>query len=367
MSDPSCVTGDFRFHLEFDEIMELLMDRSLYPDPGLCLRELAQNSIDACRRKMAESKLGGQNNNYTPCIEVWDRTKDAENPRIVFQDNGSGMSIDTIQRYFLRIGRSYYRSPEFDSERSFLESHGIELDACSRFGIGIVSCFMIADWIEVETRQSHHSGISVRLDQSSRHFMLKEVPKLSFDSVATAQGLHDSGQPTGTRVTLFCRPEVRLDVHEILSTFLVNTEFPVAIYGSANSRERRVEPLIWSEMQLAPISSVRSDRISRSLKPILITSEIDLGALKGVRGRACFFFLKDHSGKPSVRQGFLTIESGNLSLAGMPLFLGTVIKKELHSNFLKSPDRFEFPEMKTFPKKSLLRESGTASLTKSGS
>ena len=54
MADPSYVAGVFWFQLEYENILALLMDRSLYPDPSLFLRELLQNALDACRRKEAD-------------------------------------------------------------------------------------------------------------------------------------------------------------------------------------------------------------------------------------------------------------------------------------------------------------------------
>src|ERR1700732_1629885 len=47
MQDSRYLARGFRFQLEFEDIMRLLMDRSLYPDPSLFLRELLQNALDA--------------------------------------------------------------------------------------------------------------------------------------------------------------------------------------------------------------------------------------------------------------------------------------------------------------------------------
>jgi hypothetical protein len=38
---------DWRFHLDQEEIIQLLMGESLYGDPSLCIRELLQNALDA--------------------------------------------------------------------------------------------------------------------------------------------------------------------------------------------------------------------------------------------------------------------------------------------------------------------------------
>ncbi|MBE9566724.1 MAG: hypothetical protein IMF16_08235, partial [Proteobacteria bacterium] len=122
MKDKQYVAGAFRFQLEYDDIMRILMDKSLYPDPSLFLRELLQNALDACRHKEALWKEKGRPVPYKPRIVVWDHSDDPDAPRIIFQDNGVGMSLDIVENYFMRVGKSYYRSPQFQAERQRLES-----------------------------------------------------------------------------------------------------------------------------------------------------------------------------------------------------------------------------------------------------
>lgn len=110
MADKSYIAGGFRFELEYERILKLLMDKSLYPDPSLFLRELLQNSLDACRLRKALIEEEGHGAHYTPHIVVWDHSADADDPRVVFQDNGIGMSEEVVKNYFMRVGRSYYRS-----------------------------------------------------------------------------------------------------------------------------------------------------------------------------------------------------------------------------------------------------------------
>ncbi len=39
-------------------------------------------------------------------------------------DNGVGMTEDVIKNYFKQIGKSYYRSPEFNQERAAMKAAG---------------------------------------------------------------------------------------------------------------------------------------------------------------------------------------------------------------------------------------------------
>ncbi|MCH8148671.1 MAG: hypothetical protein IH987_11850, partial [Planctomycetes bacterium] len=117
MKDKRFIAGPFRFQLEYENIMRLLMDKSLYPDPSLFPRELLQNSLDACRHMQALTEFQECRASYKPNIVVWDHSDDADDPRIIFQDNGIGMSLKIVEDYFMRVGRSYYRPPEFDAEK----------------------------------------------------------------------------------------------------------------------------------------------------------------------------------------------------------------------------------------------------------
>lgn len=65
MANPLYVAGAFRFQLDYEQIMKLLMDKSLYPDPAMFLRELLQNSLDACRYKKALAEDAGMGINIS--------------------------------------------------------------------------------------------------------------------------------------------------------------------------------------------------------------------------------------------------------------------------------------------------------------
>lgn len=143
MEDKSYLAGGFHFQLEYESILKLLMDKSLYPDPSLFLRELLQNSLDACRNREAHAKELTQESLYEPRIVIWDYSTDTENPRIVFQDNGTGMSRKIVENYFMRVGRSYYRSREFDSERARLNKRGYSLKPHLNLG----SEFCLVSWL----------------------------------------------------------------------------------------------------------------------------------------------------------------------------------------------------------------------------
>ena len=252
MKDKTYLAGAFRFQLEYARIMQLLMDKSLYPDPSLFLRELLQNSLDACRNREAHAKENNAESLYTPRIAVWDYSDDPDDPRIIFQDNGIGMSRKIVENYFMRVGRSYYRSPEFDAERARLKKKGIDLEATSQFGIGILSCFMVADRFEVETYRVNNRPLHITIEGPTKYFTIKllpEPPRTDFPIIPTTD-LED-GPPLrpGTRITVHLRRDEQVKVHETLNTFAVNVDYDIRVYQSADPHQQTISRRRWEPEQ----------------------------------------------------------------------------------------------------------------------
>lgn len=138
---------DTKFSLSKKQIIELLMGTKLYGKPEVALRELIQNSIDACLLRQRMSEYWGVE--YTPQITVSLYTENGID-YLQVKDNGIGMNQHIIDKYYTNIGCSYYTSREFSELLASLQS---TFTPISRFGIGILSCFMVSDSIEVTTRR----------------------------------------------------------------------------------------------------------------------------------------------------------------------------------------------------------------------
>ncbi len=218
MADPRFVAGGFRFQLDYERIMKLLMDKSLYPDETMFLRELLQNSLDACRYQQARAEAHshqGKPVNYVPRIQVWDgsglphvASNPDEGPRIEFRDNGIGMSLDQVENFFMQVGKSFYRSPEFSAECERLEEMGIHLEACSQFGIGFLSCFLGGDRIVVETFQYGSRPLRMTIEGASKYFVIEELPEadlVEFPAYCSPKDPESDSPPSysGTKVTVF--------------------------------------------------------------------------------------------------------------------------------------------------------------------
>ena len=151
-------TLDFKFSLQEDQIVSLLMGEKLYERKEDCLRELLQNSIDACRRRLFLME------DYQPKI-VFELSP--ERDKIIVSDNGMGMDAYTIENYFTKIGRCFYTSPEFLEESA-------TFTPASQFGVGIVSCFMLASRIIIETKTDHSLPLRMEIDGLSDYFFVTD-------------------------------------------------------------------------------------------------------------------------------------------------------------------------------------------------
>jgi len=103
---------------------------------------LLQNSIDACLLRQKLSELWGIE--YTPKVKVSLYTKNNVD-YLQVSDNGVGMNQHIIDNYYTNIGCSYYSSREFSD---LMVSFKSSFTPISRFGIGILSCFMVCDSME---------------------------------------------------------------------------------------------------------------------------------------------------------------------------------------------------------------------------
>lgn len=157
---PLYLYRDTQFNLSKTQVIDLLMGTKLYGDPEIALRELLQNSIDACLLRQALEKKWA--NPYCPEIKVKYTSVNNEDILEII-DNGTGMDQYIIDSYYSKVGSSFYKSSDFYDLKSESKADFIPT---SRFGIGILSCFMVADTLIVETRRAygpHNSSEPINL------------------------------------------------------------------------------------------------------------------------------------------------------------------------------------------------------------
>lgn len=194
------MSGDFCITMDQTKILELLTGENLYDDRDVFVRELLQNAIDATllRAKMDPNFIPEKSR-----IDFWEWNDKDGNIWFRIDDEGTGMTMGMLQRYFLKVGNSYYSSSEIDRD---LREHN-QMDkyhSISRFGIGFLSCFLNGDYAEVSTLyfdpdknrreeettssslKRHYglrlqvtglSGYYTLLNESKNHFANEQMPK----------------------------------------------------------------------------------------------------------------------------------------------------------------------------------------------
>ncbi len=138
--NPKYTCGDFSLTMDQDKILTLLTGKNLYSDSGVFVRELLQNAIDAV---MTRCTLDGNFKMTDGKISIRTWTDNDGYSWFRIKDNGIGMDEEIINKYLLKIGRSYYTSDEFNKIQTECCERGKKINKpISRFGIGILSCFM---------------------------------------------------------------------------------------------------------------------------------------------------------------------------------------------------------------------------------
>lgn len=180
-----------QFQFDRERMLQFMTEELYKKNDMVFLRELLQNSIDAIRMRRAviESKED-RSIVFRGEIRVRVRHKLNGGIDIEWNDNGIGMDQDIIRNYLAVAGKSYYQSRDF-------QRLGLSMDPISRFGIGILTCFMFTDRIEIITkRDANVSRVSspLRIDiPDVRRYFRVEV-------------LKDKGVETGTTIKLSVSP-----------------------------------------------------------------------------------------------------------------------------------------------------------------
>ena len=159
---PSYLAPGAAFHMDEDRVRTLLMGEALYGEKDLAIRELYQNAVDATRQARARIEWLSRTSSCSPYSGHVHFTQGEEDGKeyIDCTDNGVGMGLEEITTVFSQAGMRSADLPEFVTELDDYEKADppIELWTNSRFGIGALSYFMLAESIEVTTTRLNRDG-----------------------------------------------------------------------------------------------------------------------------------------------------------------------------------------------------------------
>ncbi len=144
-----------------EQILRLFTGTEMYSgDPWVSLREVMQNSFDAIREKQARKRLArsmeGRNwreiNLDEDYVQLAVETH-GDDIYLVCKDTGVGMEKQHFEDYILRTGRSSTDSREIARLRRQCKAAGVPFERTSKFGVGILSYFMITNKVTFITRR----------------------------------------------------------------------------------------------------------------------------------------------------------------------------------------------------------------------
>ena len=166
------VAEPLSYEIDQRDAIRLFMGENLYLDKMVFVRELLQNAIDASvyyqkinRKALIEKKIISDDFKLLPStvnIRAW--RPEANKIAFYIEDDGIGMSQEMISNYFLKIGKSFYKSDEAMQE-------DVGFTPISRFGVGFLSAFLVTSQITVVTKHYKNEDIllqlTINLDQNT--------------------------------------------------------------------------------------------------------------------------------------------------------------------------------------------------------
>lgn len=140
--------ADRTFQVDLRGLVDLL-SHHLYSSPRVYLRELLQNAVDALTARHTLEQPAP--------ADAFGIRLYANGSVVRVEDDGVGLTEDDVHAFLATIGRSSKRATEASGDEPvrgwgrITEQRG---DFIGQFGIGLLSCFLVADEIHVLSRSA---------------------------------------------------------------------------------------------------------------------------------------------------------------------------------------------------------------------
>ncbi|MCX3290158.1 HSP90 family protein [Streptomyces sp. NEAU-H22] len=133
---PNAPGADRTFQVDLRGLVDLL-SHHLYSSPRVYLRELMQNAVDALTARHALEPAAP--------ADAFGVRLYADGTVVRVEDDGVGLTEADVHSFLATIGRSSKRADRIAEQRA---------DFIGQFGIGLLSCFLVADEIHVLSRSA---------------------------------------------------------------------------------------------------------------------------------------------------------------------------------------------------------------------
>lgn len=155
---------DGNFRPDTKKLLKLLAGIELYGDKLAAVRELIQNAADAVRERIARHRIedSTSSSSHDLLSQLYSITLTLEQQDdtfwLVCDDLGAGMNKQIINNHLLVSGSSC-RTDLLHLADSCKQA-GFNLERTAKFGIGVLSYFMVADQITINTQRCQEAGDS---------------------------------------------------------------------------------------------------------------------------------------------------------------------------------------------------------------
>lgn len=134
-------TARQNFRVDLGGVIALL-STNLYSGPGVYVRELLQNALDAI---VARDALGGERAPRAISISPYGvASPGSPADEFMIADAGIGLTAPQVEQFLATVGSSSKRDELAGGRRTYI----------GQFGIGLLSCFLVADEITVVSRSA---------------------------------------------------------------------------------------------------------------------------------------------------------------------------------------------------------------------
>jgi molecular chaperone HtpG len=161
--------NEYEFQIDLQGLIKLLA-RNLYAEADVFVREMLQNAHDSIQKKQTLQR----DNTFQGRIQV---KIDREAATITIGDNGVGMTEQEVREHLATIGRS--GTAEFRQRENVVELIG-------QFGIGLLSAFIVADKVVIETQSYQLEYPTLRWESDGgKTFSLQSIGKREIGTTVT--------------------------------------------------------------------------------------------------------------------------------------------------------------------------------------
>lgn len=298
-----------QFTFDVQNVVKTFIGEDLYKNDLAAIREGLQNSIDSCRYKK-----GIYGDDYKPEIQI-----NIELDKIEICDNGLGMDEFIIENFFGKLGSSFYVQEKVKKD----------YESIGQFGVGVFSYFLLAEYIDIETKTENGKSLKFRIDKDPKNYF---------------HFFNDSERcESGTSIVLHKKKEIKekygfIEIENYIKQNFRYVEIPIVISNSENRITLEKKPFkldVKKEIE----QFLKVQHVAKANKFQLITFAINNEVCEGECGLFIKNFRQNYKLEIENKYDILDFNSFANRTGGRSSNIGIsqkgVFVKDLSSNYLE--------------------------------